>query len=752
MIRKLRRKPIQEQKTDLAAMPTDGGTGRKAALAAMAGAFQLSAHVLTKHADQLTGQMVGRLSGIKSPAVQSIVQRGIARKKSPWLRLLEPSLTPPGEPLLRTLSGHKGWVRRVAISPEGKFIVSGSSDRTIKVWNLTSGKELRSIEILTESDYLEAGKLIDSVTVTPRGAQVVNGARIVTRAGGVTRFWDLDSGLEDTTIGSQTIMKLKEDGTLALLKGKGQYHVWDLVCNHKLVTLQQDGIERIRVNPHWTHALVKVKGAYHVWDLGLNKKLSVLKEEIVADAITTITPYGIFMAKQKGKMIEIWDLKRGRKRCTLDGHSGKIVDHHITGIAVTPDGSRVISCSYDSTIKVLDLRRDKELFTLEGSDGSVAVTPDGAHILNWSLGSDTIKIWDLEVGKEIHTLTGHAGGVSGCAISLDGPRLVSAGYDGTLKVWDLTNLEAQQTHFRYAGGVRGLAITPDGTGVISGNRDGTLKVWDLARRQELFSLECQDKLNSVAVTPDGTRVVAGLWEAIEIWDLNNRQKLRTFKWGEDGLAPQDYTGKIAITPDGTRLLACCGSTIHIWDLDRDTKIGILGKHGSGVNDLVVTPDGSRLIFCSRDSTLQIWDLALGKEIRRLNWYGAITALAITPDVTRAITGGGTPDRSDGKGDYIIRVLNLQTGEQISTLEGHTSGITDITVTPDGSRVVSSSEDNTLRVWDLDSGAEIARFSGEGSMYACAVAPDGSCYITGDAAGRLHFLQLENVPPGVPASR
>ena len=131
MIRKLRRKPIQEQKTDLAAMPTDGGTGRKAALAAMAGAFQLSAHVLTKHADQLTGQMVGRLSGIKSPAVQSIVQRGIARKKSPWLRLLEPSLTPPGEPLLRTLSGHKGWVRRVAISPEGKFIVSGSSDRTL---------------------------------------------------------------------------------------------------------------------------------------------------------------------------------------------------------------------------------------------------------------------------------------------------------------------------------------------------------------------------------------------------------------------------------------------------------------------------------------------------------------------------------------------------------------------------------------------------------------------------------------------
>ena len=88
--------------------------------------------------------------------------------------------------------------------------------------------------------------------------------------------------------------------------------------------------------------------------------------------------------------------------------------------------------------------------------------------------------------------------------------------------------------------------------------------------------------------------------------------------------------------------------------------------------------------------------------------------------------------------YLIR-----SGREERTLEGHQDWVFAVAITPDGRRVVSGSQDKTLTVWDLETGALICTFNCEGCLYCAAVAPDGRTFVASDAAGRVYFLRLEN---------
>jgi WD40 repeat protein len=124
-------------------------------------------------------------------------------------------------------------------------------------------------------------------------------------------------------------------------------------------------------------------------------------------------------------------LETGREVHTLAGHFGRIY-----AVAVTPDGKRAVSASWDWMLKVWDLETGIELHTLAGHSGwvsDVAVTADGKRAVSTS--DKTMKLWDLETGRELHTLD--SGPANGVAVTADGKRAVSASCDKTLKLWDL---------------------------------------------------------------------------------------------------------------------------------------------------------------------------------------------------------------------------------------------------------------------------------------------------------------------------
>jgi WD40 repeat protein len=140
----------------------------------------------------------------------------------------------------------------------------------------------------------------------------------------------------------------------------------------------------------------------------------------------------------------------------------------------------------------------------------------------------------------------------------------------------------------------------------------------------------------------------------------------------------------------------------------------------------------------------VWNLESGEELRTLEGHTHwVDAVAVTPDGQRAVSASGSLGH-----DKTLRVWDLQSGKELHTLEGHTISVKAVVVTPDGRRAVSQGY-KTLRVWDLESGAETALLTVDGRIQSCAVAPDGLNFVAGTVKGKVNFLRLENVTPGAP---
>jgi WD40 repeat protein len=107
-------------------------------------------------------------------------------------------------------------------------------------------------------------------------------------------------------------------------------------------------------------------------------------------------------------------------------------------------------------------------------------------------------------------------------------------------------------------------------------------------------------------------------------------------------------------------------------------------------------------------------------------------VAVTADGRRAVSASG---------DHTLRLWDLESGQTLRTLEGHTDWVSAVAVTPDGRRAVSGSRDRTLRLWDLESGKEIAIFTVESGMDSCVVTSDGCTIVARDRLGRLNLLKL-----------
>jgi WD40 repeat protein len=137
-----------------------------------------------------------------------------------------------------------------------------------------------------------------------------------------------------------------------------------------------------------------------------------------------------------------------------------------------------------------------------------------------------------------------------------------------------------------------------------------------------------------------------------------------------------------------------------------------------------------------DQTLRVWDLESGQSLRTLQGHtGWVNGVVVTPDQYHAVSASA---------DHTLRVWDLESGQSLRTLTGHTDVVSAVALTPDGRRAVSASADHTLRVWDLESGECIAAYTAEGSITRCAVALDGRTIIATDRVGRGHFLWLEEV--------
>jgi hypothetical protein len=196
-------------------------------------AIRLSAHILARDKTLLRSQVYGRLMGIQdTPEIKTLLDRIKELRDGPWLCPITPSLTPPGGPLIRTLEGHTDWVRAIAVLPDGKRAVSGSNDRTLKLWDMESGELIQTLEGHTG--------WVNAIAVIPDGKRAVSGSD-----DGTLKLWDMESGkliqtLEGHT-GEVTAIAVMPDAKRAVSgSDDSTLKIWDMESGEVIASFSGD--------------------------------------------------------------------------------------------------------------------------------------------------------------------------------------------------------------------------------------------------------------------------------------------------------------------------------------------------------------------------------------------------------------------------------------------------------------------------------------------------------------------------------
>jgi WD40 repeat protein len=226
-------------------------------LSLVQGAIRLSAHVLFRDPRQLPGQLTGRLLGMEMPSIQSMIEEMPSKISYPWIRPINGSLTPPGGPLIRTFTGHAGWVNSVAISADGRRALSGSYDKTLKLWDIETRREIRS--------FLGHAGGVNSVAISADGRRALSGSYDKT-----LKLWDIETGREIRSFPCHAdrvrSVAISADGRRALSgSDDNTLKLWDIETGKMLAEFSGDGpITAVALaGDGWTIVAGEVSGRVH---------------------------------------------------------------------------------------------------------------------------------------------------------------------------------------------------------------------------------------------------------------------------------------------------------------------------------------------------------------------------------------------------------------------------------------------------------------------------------------------------------
>jgi WD40 repeat protein len=453
------------------------------------------------------------------------------------------------KPELILQSAHSGVVTSVAFSPDGKLLVSVGSEGTLKLWDLSEGYELQTIDV---AEFLAGGHPpslselrshigVWSVTFMP------DGKGIVAAIGNGVMLWKFGGG--------------------------------------NLYFRQTDSVQGLSCDPHgrWI-AVGSAKGAVTILDPNdLRVVRTIDAPPVLAIAIS---PDGSqLVSGGVDKALTLWDVSRGMRLRAFQGHTD-----YVRAVVFSADGQSIASGSDDKSIRIWSAATGALQKTLV-SDGAVqalALSPDGRLIASanerWE-----VKLWDTVSGLAVKTWNLAAANNN---ISVDH----SAALDFLRKdmhiVW-------------WSSG--GLAFSPDGHSLALG-AVGTVLLWDLDSMKFLSTLGSRADLFRASFSPRGQYLAVTSSRSMALWDL--------------GLGrPRSYLGGFGsaqFSPDGSTLAAGSNSqTIRIWDLETEQVIRRM-QASAGFQPLGFSHDGALLASTSLDGTVKIWDVASGTELRNLS--------------------------------------------------------------------------------------------------------------------------------------
>lgn len=581
--------------------------------------------------------------------------------------------------------GHKTIVESVAFSPDFAKIASSSRDRTIKIWDVSLGECILTLN--SPNNYTVKNLVFNQ-----------DGSKLFGYSHKQIILWDLDTGNYRILIELQSpiyCLDISSPASILTLGCEdGMVYIWDINTEKFINRFQTNsGVilsVKITVLKNILACSIQEK-TVKVWYSKKSKNsnnynnynnwecIKTLNSQSYNISLIDISSNGQYLATGSGeKIIKIWDINTGLYLQSLSGHLSEI--NAITFSGKNNKNNILATASVDRSIKLWDIPTGKCLKTLQGCADfvhSVILSSDNKIIVSGS--QHKIQFWDIDSHKCISTFFEDKDWFSSLIISPDEKIIACANIgngNNVIRIWHLDSLninylskysEQKSTNQipdkilkGHHDNIWSIAFNSDGTKIVSGSSDRTIKIWNSQTGQCLKTISGHNRpVLSVAFSGDGNTIAScGAHSIIKLWNVLTGECFQTIEERACYIIKLKYNLKL------NSLILASGHTsgiVKLWDINNGKCIQTLGNFGKPIISMAFSHDGKFIAYGSYDGTVNVWNINNSKSIAILQKkLSSPWSIAFNTDSNLLAVGR---DKEN------IQIWDINTGEIVSCLKG-----------------------------------------------------------------------------------